>query len=158
MLAEEIGPKGLTHHGSGDTHIEERVRRTWGKVGSLGENLSFGWERAEDAVAWMIVDDGVEGRGHRKNLFNAHYHSSGVCGRGHDVYTSCVVVVFFGEVRKVDKLEKYALSQDEWVPGAVNLTNSIKIVTQNNRRVVHGTYVFTLSNGDSIEKKKQFIE
>jgi uncharacterized protein YkwD len=63
----------------------------------IGENCSFGWDTGLDFVIDLLVDEGVESIGHRKNLLNSTYTSIGISiqpikGGGH-----CMVQMFSAE-------------------------------------------------------------
>ena len=87
------GPKGATgHDGSDGSRPRDRVGRygTWGVV--VGENLSYGPDRAPRVVMGLIIDDGVPDRGHRKNIFSDEFRFIGVaCGPHLTFRTMCTV-------------------------------------------------------------------
>jgi uncharacterized protein YkwD len=62
----------------------------------IGENVAYGQRTARDVVSAFIVDDGVPGRGHRKNLYNAGYHFMGVDCGPHSVYGTTCAITFAG--------------------------------------------------------------
>ena len=39
-------------------------------IAKYGENLSFGFEKPDEIVLQMVIDDGQKSRGHRENLFD----------------------------------------------------------------------------------------
>jgi uncharacterized protein YkwD len=97
---EDIGPKGkVGHDGTDGSKCGERMNRygKWQK--SAGENIAFGPDDARWIVVQLIVDDGVPGRGHRKNIFNAGFRVVGVHIGGHEVYRHMCVIDFAGGYR-----------------------------------------------------------
>lgn len=86
------GRKGDTGHGEGYGGMRARIERqgTWKRV--IGENISYGPDEARAVVIQLIVDDGVPGRGHRKNIFDPAFGVAGVaCGPHPVLGTVCVI-------------------------------------------------------------------
>jgi len=76
-------------------------------MGSLSENVSFGWANGKDVVLQMIIDDGVPSRGHRKNLYG-NFKKVGVASGKHKVYNNFSVIDFFGEPKNSElSFDKY---------------------------------------------------
>jgi len=91
--AEDIGPRGLTSHvGSRGTDPFRRLQccGTW--EGAAGENIQYGGRDAREVVVQLLIDDGVPGRGHRKNVLSSRFRVVGVgCGRHARFRTVCVI-------------------------------------------------------------------
>src|SRR5262245_24518271 len=92
-LAEEQGRTGATGHaGSQSGGIKQRIERHGSWEGQIGENIGYGPDGAREMVMQLIVDDGVKGRGHRKNFFTKAYTTAGVaCGPHPGFGTMCVI-------------------------------------------------------------------
>jgi uncharacterized protein YkwD len=84
------------HDGSDGSTPAQRTERygKWEKT--TGENIAFGGDKARDIVVQLIVDDGVAGRGHRANIFNADYRTVGVAIGSHKTYQHMCVIDFAG--------------------------------------------------------------
>jgi uncharacterized protein YkwD len=63
------------------------------------ENITYGRHSAREIVLALIVDDGVHGRGHRKNIFNPTYDVAGAAYGPH---------ARFGSVCSIDFASGYA--------------------------------------------------
>jgi len=83
----DTGPKGITgHNGSNGSSMTDRINRH-GKWGSgASENISYGHNAAREIVLQLLIDDGVETRGHRKNIMNGASKCVGVAVGTHAKY------------------------------------------------------------------------
>jgi uncharacterized protein YkwD len=92
--AKEIGAAGtIDHFGKNGSSPFDRMKRHGRLDGMAGENIGTAMHGAgEFVVIDLFVDDGVEGRGHRKNLLSPRYHVVGVGCAPHKAYgTICVI-------------------------------------------------------------------
>jgi uncharacterized protein YkwD len=94
---KDQGSSGATQHKGGDgSHASERVNRygTWEKT--IAENIAYGSDKARNLVMYLIIDDGVSSRGHRKNIFNPDFRVIGVAYGHHPAYRMVCVITFAG--------------------------------------------------------------
>jgi uncharacterized protein YkwD len=71
------------HYGSYGSDPGNRISR-YGMVSQgWAENIAYGRYTAREIVLALIVDDGVRGRGHRKNIFNPTYNVAGAAYGSH---------------------------------------------------------------------------
>ena len=93
LHVNEQGPTGAFGHGSNPFG---RMSRYGQWVGSAGENISYGKHDARSIVCQLIVDRGVAGKGHRKNIFSSGYGVAGVAFGAHAHYGAMCVIDFAG--------------------------------------------------------------
>jgi len=88
---------GVGHLSAEGSQPWERISRygTWRKA--AGENISYGKSRPREVLTSLIIDDGVPGRGHRRNIFNPGFRFVGVGWGAHAAYRTMCVIVFAGE-------------------------------------------------------------
>jgi uncharacterized protein YkwD len=100
LVAPQGASGGFGHRGPDGSTPAGRIERhgQWDSV--IGENVAYGQRTARDVVAAFIVDDGVPGRGHRTNLFNAAFHVMGVDCGPHSTYGSTCAITFAGGFRE----------------------------------------------------------
>jgi uncharacterized protein YkwD len=91
-LAAMQGAQGGVGHISPDgASPGQRVKRRGGDI-YVGESIAYGFDRPDDVVMQLIVDDGVPSRGHRKLLFQKDFRYAGVgCGEHRTYRFMCVV-------------------------------------------------------------------
>ena len=100
LLAPQGASGEFGHKGPDGSTPSDRIGRhgQWESV--IGENVAYGQRTAREVVAAFIVDDGVPGRGHRKNLFNAAFHVMGVDCAPHSTYGISCAITFAGGFRE----------------------------------------------------------
>ena len=100
LVAPQGASGGFGHTGHDGSTPSDRIERhgQWESV--IGENVAYGQRTARDVVAAFIVDDGVPGRGHRKNLYNGAFHVMGVDCGPHSTYGTTCAITFAGGFRE----------------------------------------------------------
>lgn len=86
----------IGHIGSDNSNFEKRIDRygTWGV--SIGENIAYGCTSARQIIIYLLIDDGVKDRGHRKNLLKSEFKIIGVASGKHPEYDYMHVMDFAG--------------------------------------------------------------
>ena len=74
------------HSGSDRSDPGERMNRHGAWSALWGENISYGKSTARDVIIALIVDDGLRGRKHRKNIFNPAFNYVGAAVGPHPRY------------------------------------------------------------------------
>jgi len=92
MVASQ-GPTGATGHtGTDGSTMTSRIERygQWG--GSISENIDYASTSAREVIVALLVDDGMRGRGHRRNLLDPAIRFAGAaCGAHLSYRTMCVM-------------------------------------------------------------------
>jgi uncharacterized protein YkwD len=92
---KDIGPRGMTGHaGTDQSQPADRISRYGTPKTISGEGITFGPTSARSIVVQLIVDDGVAGRDHRKNVFEADYRVAGIAIGPHKTYEQMCVIDF----------------------------------------------------------------
>ena len=94
-LARDEGQSGETgHSGSQSGDMQQRIERhgTW--LTRIAENIGYGPDTARLMVMQLIIDDGVPGRGHRKNIFNPSFKVAGAACGPHPTFRNMCVMEF----------------------------------------------------------------
>jgi uncharacterized protein YkwD len=90
MHVTEQGPRGAIGHGNPFSRMSQFGHWT----GRAGENISYGYADARGIVAQLIIDVGVPGRGHRRNIFSRDFKVAGVACGGHARWGAMCVIDF----------------------------------------------------------------
>lgn len=92
----------LGHHGSDGSNPGQRMSRYGIWNATWGENLSYGRMGAREVVLALIIDDGLPGRKHRKNIFNPRFNHAGAAYGPHARYGSVCSIDFAGAYAERD--------------------------------------------------------
>lgn len=85
---------GTGHVGSDGSTMTQRIERHGRWTGTAAENIEYGDSDARHIVINLIVDDGVAGRGHRRNIFNRDLKAAGSSIARHRTYRNVCVIDF----------------------------------------------------------------
>lgn len=97
--AKDMGSKGKTGHTSSDgTESFDRIKRFLKPTGNyvLAENCYYGFPDAFTIVMQLLIDEGVQNLGHRKNMLSPRFQQVGVAIREHKTYRNNCVQDFAG--------------------------------------------------------------
>lgn len=94
-LVRDEGDTGdVGHTGSSSGDMRERIERHGSWMARIAENIGYGPDTARLMVMELIIDDGVPGRGHRKNIFTPAFGTAGAACGSHPVYRNMCVMEF----------------------------------------------------------------
>ncbi|MES2895737.1 MAG: CAP domain-containing protein [Pseudomonadota bacterium] len=88
--------RGDEGHGRGPDALGPRLQRHGVYAGLTAESLSYGYDNPRDVVIQLVVDSGVPGRGHRKDIFRRSYQAAGIACGPHAVHGAMCVIDYAG--------------------------------------------------------------
>ena len=90
--------KQVGHIGVDGSKFSDRIKKYGGSYTKrIGENISYGKITGREIVIQLLIDDGVANRGHRKNILNGEFDSTGVgFSEKHRAYGSLCVITYAG--------------------------------------------------------------
>ncbi len=93
LHAADMGTKNKVGHNSSDgTTFDKRLRLRAKAKGAIAENCDYGNAKPIDIVMSLLIDDGIESLGHRKNILEARLHFVGIAIEPHKKYgVNCVM-------------------------------------------------------------------
>ena len=98
---KDQGKTGKTGHKGGDySSSKDRIERYGNWNISIGENISYGGVTPRQILIFLLIDDGVHDRGHRKTLLNQDFKAVGVAFVKHPVYETMCVMDFAGSYKE----------------------------------------------------------
>jgi uncharacterized protein YkwD len=86
------------HVGNNNSTLKERIERYGKWQIQIAENIAYGNTSARQIVVFLLIDDGVKKRGHRKSLLNPNLKMVGVSFGKHPVYGTMCVMDFAGGI------------------------------------------------------------
>ena len=84
------------HTSPGGQTLGQRLQAHGVWAGLAAEDISYGYQDPREVVRQLIIDSGVPNRGHRDNIFGAHYQAAGVSCAPHRQWGSMCVIDFAG--------------------------------------------------------------
>lgn len=77
--ANDLALKGVTgHRGSDGSSPNARLERYGSWEGVVSENIVYDVNTARQIVIGLIIDDGTQNRGHRRNIFDPNHRVTGI--------------------------------------------------------------------------------
>jgi uncharacterized protein YkwD len=91
------------HQGSDRSSMRERIERYGKWEFRIAENIAYGGKTARQIVIYLLIDDGVKDRGHRKNFLNPDFKMAGIATGKHPKFSVMTVMDFAGEFKTIEK-------------------------------------------------------
>jgi hypothetical protein len=91
------------HQGSDRSNVRARIERYGKWEVRIAENIAYGGKTAQQIVIYLLIDDGVRDRGHRKNFLNPDFRMVGVATGSHPQYGLMSVMDFAGGFKTTQK-------------------------------------------------------
>ena len=91
------------HQGSDRSNMRDRMERYGDWNIRIAENIAYGGKTARQIVIYLLIDDGVRDRGHRKNFLNPGFSVVGVATGSHPEYGLMSVMDFAGGFKTTEK-------------------------------------------------------
>lgn len=96
----ESGKTG--HTGRDRSTSRQRIERYGDWDIRIAENIAYGGISARQIVIYLLIDDGVKSRGHRKNFFHPDFRVLGVATGSHPTYRTMTVMDFAGSFKSAN--------------------------------------------------------
>ena len=84
------------HLGSDRSSMRNRIERYGIWQTRIAENIAYGGKSARQIIVYLLIDDGIRDRGHRKNFLNQELKVVGVATGRHPEYGIMCVMDFAG--------------------------------------------------------------
>ena len=95
--AKTTGKKGKTGHRSVTLKgYKARTKKLLKNYSSVGENIHYGPNNPKTIVLELLIDDGIKGVGHRKNILSKNFVYASVSIQPHKKYKFNTVIEFGG--------------------------------------------------------------
>ena len=99
--AKTTGKKGKTGHQSVSLKgYKARTKKLLKNYSVVGENIHYGQKQPKTIVLELLIDDGIKGVGHRKNILSSEYKYASVSIQPHKKYTFNTVIEFGGALNQ----------------------------------------------------------
>jgi len=99
LVADQLKHGGIGHITRDGTTPQKRIEKygIWDICSA--EDITYGSYEARQIVIFLLIDDGVPDRAHRKNILNPCFHFAGVSYGNHPTYESMCVIDYAGEYK-----------------------------------------------------------
>lgn len=99
LLADQQKHGGIGHIARNGSTPQKRIEKYGEWDTCSAEDITYGSFEARQIVIFLLIDDGVPDRSHRKNILNPCFHFAGVAYGKHPSYQSMCVIDYAGEYK-----------------------------------------------------------
>ena len=84
------------HVGRDHSKVKDRIERYGNWSVRIAENIAYGGINARQILIYLLIDDGIRSRGHRRNFLHPDFKVVGVATGRHPSYQNMCVIDFAG--------------------------------------------------------------
>lgn len=99
LLKDQQKHGGIGHIARNGSNPQKRIEKYGEWDICLAEDITYGSFEARQIVIFLLIDDGVPDRSHRKNILNPCFRFAGVAYGAHPSYQSMCVIDYAGEYK-----------------------------------------------------------
>ena len=96
----DVGKGIYDHIGSDGKDPAQRIEQYIDWDIKCAESIEIGSNSAEEIMINLIVDDGVNSRGHRNNIFSSDFKYIGIACGLHSIHEICTVINYVAEIKE----------------------------------------------------------
>jgi uncharacterized protein YkwD len=90
---------GIGHIARNGSNPQKRIEKQGEWDICMAEDITYGSFEARQIVIFLLIDDGVPDRSHRKNILNPCFRAAGVSFGNHPSYQTMCVIDYAGEYK-----------------------------------------------------------
>ena len=99
LVADQQKNGGIGHITRNGSTPQKRIDKYGEWDICSAEDITYGSFEARQIVIFLLIDDGVPGRGHRANILNPCFHFAGTANGSHPSYETMCVIDYAGEYK-----------------------------------------------------------
>lgn len=99
LVADQQKHGGIGHISRSGTTPQQRIEKFGDWDICSAEDITYGSFEARQIVIFLLIDDGVPDRGHRKNILNPCFRFGGVRFGKHPTYETMCVIDYAGDYK-----------------------------------------------------------
>lgn len=99
LVADQQKHGGIGHIARNGSTPQKRIDKYGEWNICSAEDITYGSFEARQIVIFLLIDDGVPGRGHRANILNPCFHFAGAANGRHPSYETMCVIDYAGEYK-----------------------------------------------------------